>query len=103
MPKIGLFGGYTPKTGFLGLSGPDRPAAREGFYINPSRRGPAASRGANPREGGTRPIGPGARAPKERTQAGPPLAVATSLVKRLEVIAEGGNLAKKQRPMILPG
>jgi len=72
MPKIGLFGGYTPKTGFLGLSGPIRASPREGFYINPSRRGPAP--GAAPYPARAVPAHrPGAPEPlKEREQAGPP-------------------------------
>jgi len=57
MAKIGLFSHNTPFWGILALSGASGPLPPRGFYINPSRRGPAASRGAPPREDGGAPIG----------------------------------------------
>jgi len=39
---------FTPKTGFLGFFGPfgpPGPGLPQGFYINPSRRGPAVPAG----------------------------------------------------------
>jgi len=51
-PKNGHFGGYYPKKGILGPFRVPAPVRGGLFYINPSRRGPAASRGAPPREDG---------------------------------------------------
>jgi len=45
MPKKRLFGGDTPKTGFLGLSGPPGPPRERGFTSTPR-----AGRGGRPRE-----------------------------------------------------
>jgi len=45
MPKNGKKGHFYGFRGFLGPSGAPRGSRKRGFYINPSRRGPAVPRG----------------------------------------------------------
>jgi len=58
MPKKGLFGGITPFSGVLRGFRPSGPDLAQGFYINPSRRGPVPGRGLPPRAHPARPWEP---------------------------------------------
>jgi len=61
MPILGNFG---EKEGFSAPPGAFRGSPEQGFYINPSRRGPAVPRGP----GGENPRRPGAGYPPEEGQ-----------------------------------
>jgi len=76
MGKTALFGDFGGFGAFLGPWGlPGTPFPR-GFYINPSRRGPAVPRG--PPEGSWRQPRPGAGYPPEEGQGVSPWAVSVA-------------------------
>jgi len=89
-PKKGFLAGIPRKRGFRALFGP----GRQGFYINPSRRGPAVPGGrSHPREA-EEAVGRGRRAPKGSWQ--PALAAAARPLQVRELLGLIGAARNKK-------